>query len=88
MSASGNGPSRADVVEQLEGLVAGSITREAASDWACTWIERDDIRPRELDVWEAVKSLAAADLPSPDRAYLYSKDDFASWLNELNGRGS
>jgi hypothetical protein len=77
-------PTRREVAEELRRLIAGDLTREAASDWASPWLSRFT----EIDdkkVTRALACLGAADLPSTDREYLYEKIDFEHWLLELNG---
>ncbi len=75
-------PSRKDVISILKKLIDKSISPEAASSWASSWLLRsDDIN--DLKVLRAIESIAAADLPSTDRQYLYGRADFEKWLNEL-----
>ena len=42
----------------------------------------------EPQIWEALRRLIAADLPSTDRPYLYEIVDFQAWLADLRGTRS
>jgi hypothetical protein len=76
-------PMREAVAEKFRDLIAGRITREQASAWACTWVTRlediDDDRVRD-----GLVSLGMADLITTDRPYLYGPEDFEGWLRDLN----
>jgi uncharacterized protein YceH (UPF0502 family) len=81
-------PTLSEVVEKLQQLVSGHISREEASDWASPWITRfcefefgDPKTDRKIR--NALDCLSGADTPSTDREYLFEKIDFEAWLQEL-----
>jgi hypothetical protein len=76
-------PAVAKLLEKLEGLVDGSVTREAASRWAWRWIGADDPGRMDPVIWSALNYLGGADSPSTDRPYLYGLEDFQSWLADV-----
>jgi hypothetical protein len=80
-------PSRSTVIQRLSALAEGSLTREEAAAWAQHWLIAD-LEPRmmkvsDLAAWEAVKNIAAADMVTTDRPFLYEQADFAAWSEEL-----
>ena len=76
---------KSQVIEILEQLLGGKITRCAASNWAEDLVCRDigDVSYEDDATWQAVSSLWAADLITTDRPYLYDEVDFLNWLDEL-----
>lgn len=81
-------PSRAEVEEKLRGLIEGRYSREAVTSWAEQWVMAKDPNVQDGAVWRALTALAGADLISTDRPYLYGREDFLAWLNDLQQAGS
>lgn len=77
-----NPPSRSEVAEIIRRLLAGALTRDAASEWACRWL-LDGFDVKDDVVWEALQLVGAADLISTDGPYLYTEKDFSGMLMEL-----
>ena len=77
-------PTRGEVERQLDALIQGRLTPEAASEWAKPFIVDDSTHPAEMDVatWEAIKAIGGADLPTTDREYLHGVD-FMRWRQAL-----
>jgi hypothetical protein len=84
-----NLPARSEVVERLAALVDGRSSPEEVSRWASAWLLADQIpgtavRVVDWPVWEAIKTMAGADLPAWEPgSYLHGTKDFQSWLAEL-----
>jgi len=83
-----NPPTESEVIEKLQQLLSGKISREEASAWASPWVTKFDefkFDNRELDrtVKSAIENLAGADTPTSDREYLFERIDFEAWLQEL-----
>lgn len=83
-----NPPTLSELVEKLQQLLSGDISREEASDWATPWITRfcdfefgDPKTDRKIR--NALDCLSGADTPTTDRPYLYGESDFERWLAEL-----
>jgi hypothetical protein len=82
-------PTVADVRARLEELIADSSAsaRDSVAAWASEYLLFDNpqVYPRidDQDVWEALANLAAANMISTDRPYLYGTGDFTAWLREL-----
>jgi hypothetical protein len=77
-------PSRANVREKIVQLMSGELDRESVSEWAFTIINDDHIRVDDRVVWKILQCLGGVDLPTTDRDYLYEKEDFNCWLNEID----
>jgi hypothetical protein len=83
MSEHSNAPAKNDVIQTLQLLIRGEISREDVSDWARPWITRLHEIDDE-DVRNALDSLSGADSPTTDRRYLYGQEDFENWLRDLH----
>ena len=79
------GPTRIEIEVKLTDLISGTITREAASEWARPWGNAYDSGLEDPAIREVLEKLYAADSPSTDRPYLFGPDDFADWLRKLRG---
>ncbi len=77
-------PSRANIREKIVQLISGELDRASASEWAFAIIDDDHIRVSDQVVWKILQCLGGADLPTTDREYLYEKEDFNCWLNEID----
>lgn len=77
-------PTRTEIAQILRGLLAGTLSRREASDWAIPWVTG---MPRIGDeyVKSALELLCAADLISTDRPYLYEAVDFQECLTQIEG---
>lgn len=81
-------PSRPIVIDRLNELAKGQLTREEAAAWADQWFLADlqpgvHLEVNDFAVWEALKSISAADLIATDRPFLYDETDFAEWAEVL-----
>lgn len=75
-------PIRAELVQKLDALCAGSETRESVSAWAISLIQGAQSVTDGV-AWQVLEGLGAADLPSTDREYLYAVADFLAWKEQL-----
>jgi len=76
-------PTVDDVANVLRGLINETMSRQDAANWASHWVTESHSNVEDTRVWEALKELVAADLITTDRPYLYGKEDFEAWLEEL-----
>lgn len=77
-------PSREDLREKIIQLISGESDREKVSEWAFSIIDDDHTYVDDQVTWKILQCLGAIDLPDIDRDFLYGKEDFESWLEELN----
>ena len=84
MSEHVNVPTREEIAQKLQQLIADELTREAASNWASPWITQfHELKGLDRKVKDGLEVLAMADTPTTDRPYLYGPQDFVAWLREL-----
>lgn len=69
--------------KKIAQLLSNEASREEISEWAFSIIDDDYIFVDDQALWKILQCLGAVDLPAPDRDFLYEKDDFVSWLKEL-----
>jgi len=81
-----NPPTKVKVASVLKSLLAGTITRQEASDWATPYIT-GDVRVTDTHVWKALLLIGAADLCSTDRPFLYEDEDVQECLRDLEDQG-
>ncbi|MDP2229084.1 MAG: hypothetical protein Q8J78_16590 [Moraxellaceae bacterium] len=75
-------PSREELIRKIDALCAAEETREQVAQWAFSILSSDG-RVTDQVVWSVLEGLGAADLPSTDRPYLYSIEDFKEWRTRL-----
>ncbi len=78
-----NIPTRKDVEIRLIALITGNISREQISEWASQWTELENPPLDDQVVWNTLEALSGADSKSTDRPYLFNKEDFEDWLDDL-----
>jgi hypothetical protein len=83
-------PPRSEVRVRLVQLLEGSLTREAADEWASEQIAFYETN-RELGdpgwdegVWGALRHLFGSDMRVSDTDYLHGEVDFQAWLAEFD----
>lgn len=75
-------PTRSEIAQVIQRMLSGELNRNAASDWADTWL-LNDVPVSDSVAWDAIKLLGAATLVSTDRPFLYNEIDFAMALKKL-----
>lgn len=83
MSGQDKPPTANEAAEVLRGLIAGLITRESAVRWASPWAFQKCDAVIDVRLLRCLENIAAADMISTDRPYLYGKEDFQAWLAEI-----
>ncbi|MFD2082768.1 hypothetical protein SAMN05421678_118139 [Actinopolymorpha cephalotaxi] len=74
-------PSRDEVRQALEDLVAGRRSRDEVEDWAMPWVVGEaDVT--DMAVWRTLNKLCQADARDTPGVYLYHAVDFQFWLEE------
>ncbi|WP_226373487.1 MULTISPECIES: hypothetical protein [Pectobacterium] len=77
-------PHRDDLIRKIRALLSGDEDRSSVSEWAFDIYNDDSLKISDSLVSEYLELLGAVDLPSSDRDYLYTDDDFNEWLSDLN----
>ena len=83
-------PSRSAILNKFAALVSGELSPDDVSQWAETWLLADnpigsDVQVCDPFVREAIKLLAGADVQGEPGSFLYGKEDFQLWLENLKG---
>ncbi len=76
-------PTKGEVEDRLVQLATGRATPEEVADWAQVWLKADDPRVDDPRIWDAIDTLAGADLKTGPSTYLHGESDFKSWLDEF-----
>lgn len=76
-------PSKEDLRKKIIQLISGEIDRKKVSEWAFSIIDDDHIYIDDQVTWKILQCLGAVDLPDIGQDFLYQKEDFDSWLDEL-----
>ncbi|WP_330986199.1 MULTISPECIES: hypothetical protein [Enterobacterales] len=76
-------PQRIDLINKILNLLSSTEKRTDVSEWAVNIFEDDSLRIKDSITLKYLKLLGAVDLPSTDRDYLYTDDDFLYWISEL-----
>ena len=73
-------PTLMEVVEQLQAVLAGSISRESVADWAAAWVMLDNPTLEDDQVWTLLKQASGIDLKDSPTEYLHNEADIQSWI--------
>lgn len=71
------------LVGKISGLLSGSETRQAVSEWAFNIYANDFIEISDPLISHYLEVLGAVDTLSTDREYLYTAEDFMVWMSDL-----
>ncbi|MBD8453293.1 hypothetical protein [Serratia rubidaea] len=77
-------PRKSDLIKKIQNLLSGLEDRKAVSEWAFDIYNDDSLRISDPVISNYLEILGAVDLPSSDRNYLYTEEDFKEWIIELN----
>lgn len=75
---------RDEVLQVLDKLCTGGISRDEASSWAFAIIDDDSVRIPDSAILDVLKNIGAVDLLAQDRDYLYTEADFRDWAVQLS----
>jgi hypothetical protein len=77
-------PTRASVIEVMDAVLAGTMSRSEASGWAMRWVAAEKPSIDDAAVWRALTLLGMIDLThGPEQPWLYPDDQVAEWSAEL-----
>jgi hypothetical protein len=77
-------PNRKDVLEKLQGLIKGTLTREQVAEWAEPWDDELDMDTDDEAVLTAIGQLSGATFKqSANGPYIYDMNDFREWLEDF-----
>jgi hypothetical protein len=77
-------PTKAEIIEKLQGVLEGTYSRELVGEWAVSYITNDDtIEIVDINAWHCLVDISSIDLMLSPTEYLYSNEDIKSWIEEL-----
>jgi hypothetical protein len=81
----GHAPKRDTVMRVLDDVLAGRMSRDAASRWAVQWVSQRDPQIDDARVWDALTKIAMIDAHHGDevRTLLFSDEQLADWREAL-----
>ncbi|BDR55722.1 hypothetical protein [Xylocopilactobacillus apis] len=77
-------PRKSDLIKKIQNLISGHESRKTVSEWAFDIYNDDSLRISDPMISNYLEMLGAVDLPSSDRNYLYTEEDFREWISELH----
>ena len=71
------------MLEVLDLLCIGEISRDRAASWAMRMLDDEAVECESESVLVGLKRLGSVALPSADREFLYGRDDFDAWKQDV-----
>lgn len=72
-----------EIIEVLDLLCSGEMSRDRAASWAMRMLDNEAVECESESVLVGLKRLGSVDLPSTDREFLYGRDDFDAWKQDV-----
>ena len=80
-------PSRGEVEDKFQAVLAGSATRDEVDRWAAHWVAAVDAGIEDDAVWWGLCMLAGIDLRhGQDQPYLHDDEQIIEWLEDFRRR--
>lgn len=76
-------PTIVEVVNQLQAILKGTISREEVADWAGFWVMADELDVEDALLWKLLKQAAGVDLKDSPVSYLHDEADIWSWIESF-----
>ncbi len=77
-------PKMLTIIEKLNGILKGEISRDDVASWSLQFINDDDMRIDDLKAWELLTLVGSVDLYDSPETYLYEDDDISKWILEYS----
>ncbi|HEX6970309.1 MAG TPA: hypothetical protein VF174_16060 [Micromonosporaceae bacterium] len=77
-------PSRRQVRDARVSLIDEPSRVEEIASWALEWLLNDDVDIEDEVVWDALDTLAGADIQTAPNVYLHGLEDFIAWLTDFD----
>ncbi|TCX50642.1 MULTISPECIES: hypothetical protein [unclassified Dehalobacter] len=83
-----NKPSLKEIIEKLQQVVEGKISREDVSNWAekaSQYFEGESsLSQDDISIWKALDVLLGIDLKDSPEDYLHNETDIRNWISRFN----
>ena len=77
-----NGTSLVEIIEKLELVLNGLLTREDVSDWAGLYILNDELRISDEKVCKLLNIVFGMDTKDSPTEYLHTDEEIKGWIEE------
>lgn len=75
-------PNLETILDKLNDILVGNLSREDVTEWAMKFIEDDDLHIEDFEAWEFLKQVGGVDMIESPDSYLYTEDDIRLWISE------
>ena len=80
-------PTKIDIINKLENVLSGSISRDEFNQWAYQWVQNFDSRNSLSSVEDEIHNdlifLLAIDLEIEPDIYFHSDEEITEWINKI-----
>lgn len=77
-------PSKEALINKLELILQGTISREAVADWASKFVMQDEPNITDEIVWELLQVVSGVDLKNSPDEYLHVEQDIKNWIERYS----
>lgn len=77
-------PSLSDIIEKLELVLKGFLTREEVSDWAAAFILDDELKIYDQNLFNLLNLVFGMDLKDSPTEYLHTEIEIKKWIEKYN----
>jgi hypothetical protein len=77
-----NQPTVSEVIERLNSVLNGELTREEVSEWASYYVMADDSTIDDEIVWDLLKIISGIDILDSPTSYFYNEEDIKDWIRK------
>jgi transcription initiation factor IIE alpha subunit len=77
-----NQPTVNEILDRLNSVLNGELTREEASDWASYYVMADEPTIDDKIVWDLLKIISGIDVLDSPTSYLHNEEDIKDWIKQ------
>lgn len=77
-------PTIENIVEKLNLVLKGVITRESVAAWADEFVMKDIPTVEDTKVWELLTIVSGIDIKDSPEEYLHNDDDITNWIKQFS----
>ncbi|MEO2076626.1 MAG: hypothetical protein ABGX20_14750 [Bacillus sp. (in: firmicutes)] len=79
-------PTLREIIDRLQAVLDGQLTREEVADWASRYVMADDLTIHDEIVWDFIQILSGIDLLDSPTSYLHDEGDIHNWIKRATKR--
>lgn len=77
-----NQPTVIEIIDRLQSVLNGELTREEVSDWASYYVMADDPTIDDEIIWDLLKIISGVDILDSPTSYLHNEEDIKDWIKQ------